>query len=229
MVAGRKWQFTARFRARAYGWRGSRLAISRLKEAVSEIKAVAKSDPVAGGDGAVLLMERIWPALQDIDSSSGALGTAVARTLDELIPILVEAPADHGTRSKWLDRLFEAVQDDGVQYLTPVEERWGEIARYPDLINEYADRLLEAVRLAWADRQSFQYVSGTGICLSCLLEAGRCTELAELLATRRMKFWSWHRFGAEALLRQGLWEEAIAFADSGRDGRNPSYDEISID
>ncbi len=74
MVAGRKWQFTARFRAKAYGWRGSSLAISRLKEAVSEIKAVAKSDPVAAGGGAVSLMERVWPAFQDIDTSSGALG-----------------------------------------------------------------------------------------------------------------------------------------------------------
>jgi hypothetical protein len=62
VVAERKWQFKARFRGKAYGWRGSRLAISRLKEAASEIKAAAKSDPVAAGDGAVSLMERIWPA-----------------------------------------------------------------------------------------------------------------------------------------------------------------------
>ena len=68
------------------------------------IKAAAKSDPVAAGDGAVSLMERIWPAFQDIDTSSGALGTAVARTLAELIPILVDAPADHATRSKWLEQ-----------------------------------------------------------------------------------------------------------------------------
>ena len=107
-MAERKWQFKTKFRAKAYGWRGSRLAISRLKEAVSEIKAAAKSDPVAAGDGAVSLMERIWPAFQDIDTSSGGLGTAVARTLEELIPILIDAPADHSTRSKWLARLFEA-------------------------------------------------------------------------------------------------------------------------
>jgi hypothetical protein len=229
MVAGRKWQFRARFRAKAYGWHGSSLAISRLKEAVSEIKAVAKSDPVAAGDGAVSLMERIWPALQDIDTSSGAVGTAVARTLDELIPILAAVPADHATRSEWLERLFEAVQDDGVQYLAPVEERWGEIARYPDLINDYADRLFDLVRVAWADQRSFQYVSGTTICLSCLLEAGRYAELAELLATRHMKFWSLHRFGAEALLKQGLWEKAIALADSVRDATNLRYNETSID
>jgi hypothetical protein len=113
VVAERKWQLKTMLRARVYGWRGSRLAISRLKEAASEIKAVSKSDPVAAGDGAVSLMERIWPAFQDIDASSGALGTAVARTLAELIPILIDAPADHATRSKWLERLFEAVQNDG--------------------------------------------------------------------------------------------------------------------
>ena len=35
-----------------------------------------------------------------------------------------------------LERLFEAVQSDGVEYLAPLEDRWGEIAEYPDLINE---------------------------------------------------------------------------------------------
>jgi len=216
VVSERKWQFKTKFRARAYGWRGSRLAISRLKEATSEIKAAAKSDPVAAGDGAVSLMERIWQALQDIDTSSGALGTAVARTLAELIPILIDAPADHATRSKWLERLFEAVQNDGVEYLAPVEDRWGEIARYPDLINEYADRLIGTTRRAWADHETFQHVIGTSICLSSLLEAGRYDELAELLATRRMKFWSWHRFGAEALARQGLWESEPKWAALAR-------------
>jgi hypothetical protein len=121
------------------------LAINRLKEAASEINAAAKSDPVAAGGAAVSLIERILPAFQDIDTSSGALGTAVARTLAELIPIVIDAPADHATR-KWLQRLFEAVQNDGVEYLAPVEDRWGEIARYPDLINEYADRLIGMVR-----------------------------------------------------------------------------------
>jgi hypothetical protein len=228
-VVERKWQFKTKFRAKAFGWRGSRLAISRLKEAVSEIKAAAKSDPVAASDGAVSLMERIWPAFQDIDTSSGALGTAVARMLDELIPILIDAPADHSTRSKWLKRLFEAVQDDGVQYLSPVENRFGEIARYPDLTNAYADELLPLLRQVWSDQKHFEYVSGTAICLSCLLEAGRYAELAVLLAKQRMKFWSWQWFGAEALLRQARWEEAVAFADSVRDARNPGYDKISID
>jgi hypothetical protein len=116
-----------------------------------------------------------------------------------LIPILTVASADHATRSKWLERLFEAVQNDGVEYLAPLEDRWGEIAQYPDLIDEYADRMIGMVRRAWADHQTFQHLIGTSVCLSCLLEGGRYDELHELLATRRMKSWSSHRFGAEAL------------------------------
>ena len=156
MASVRKWKFKTKFRANAYGWRASSLAIGRLKEAAAEIKSVAKSDPVGAGDGVVSLMERIWPAFQGIDTSSGALGAAVFRTVNELIPILTVESADHATRSKWLERLFEAVQNDGVEYLAPLEDRWGEIAQYPGLIDEYADRMIGMVRRAWADHQTFQ-------------------------------------------------------------------------
>src|SRR6202046_4624750 len=118
MASIHEWQFKRKFRTNAYGWRTSSLAVSRLKEAATEIRSVAKSDPVAAGDGVVSLMERIWPAFQGIDTSSGALGAAVFRTVNELIPILTVAPADHATRGKWLARLFKAVTKDSVENLT---------------------------------------------------------------------------------------------------------------
>lgn len=37
-----KWTFRARFRSCAFGWKASHLACKRLKEAVAEIKKVAK-------------------------------------------------------------------------------------------------------------------------------------------------------------------------------------------
>jgi len=51
MTSGHRWAFKARFRAGAYGWRGSALAGKRLKEAVREIRAVAKSDRVLAAEG----------------------------------------------------------------------------------------------------------------------------------------------------------------------------------
>src|SRR3981081_576044 len=95
--------------------------------------------------------------------------------------------------------------DDGVQYLSPVEDRWGEIAVYPELMAEYAERLRSLIRRVWVDEPPGGHVSGTAICLSCLLEAGRYGDLIELLACARRKWWYWHRFGAEALARQGAW------------------------
>lgn len=47
-----KWEFKARFRRHAFGWR-SQPAMMRVKEAVTEIKKVAKKDPVLAAEGAV--------------------------------------------------------------------------------------------------------------------------------------------------------------------------------
>ena len=120
-----KWTFTARFRRNAFGWRGSRLACQRIKEAVSEIKKVARKDTLLGAEGAIKFMEKLWPALQHVDSSSGALGTAVYNAMGVLVVIVIEAPVDEKTRSKWLDRLWEAFNDDGVGFLDVLGERWG--------------------------------------------------------------------------------------------------------
>jgi len=229
MASSPKWQFKTKFRANAYGWRGSKLAITRLKEAVREIRTVAKADPVAAGDGCVALMERLWPAFQHIDTSSGALGNAIHKALEELIPLLIAAPAGKDTRAKWLERLFEAVQEDGVDYLDPVAERWGEIARDPDLVNHYADMLLGRMREAWADRQRYNHVVGSKICLSCLLEAGRYEELRGLLALRPFRFWPDNRFEADALLRQGLWQEALAYAEASRSKTGGAFSDHAID
>lgn len=229
MAASHKWQFKSRFRANAYGWNGSRLATDRLKAAVAEIRSVAKSNPLMAGEGVVSLAERIWPSLQGIDSSSGALGSAVFRTLDDLLPIIIAAPACPETRGKWMARLFDAIQEDGVDYLAPIEERWGEIAQYPELMEEYANLLIVTIRNAWSNQDTFSHVSGTSICLSCLLELGRYNDLQELLGVRRVKFWPYHKYGAQALVRQGLWEAAIAFAEAARSQTNQSFYEEVID
>ena len=170
------WAFRAGMRRGALGWRGSAKAIDRLKQATSEIKAAAKTDPVRAGEGVVVLAERIWPAFEQIDTSSGALGTAVNRTLDELIPILIAAPADEPTRARWIDRLIDAIQDDGVDYLSPLAERFGSIAAYPALMNRLADDTIGVVRSAWT-AEGFAYAALAPVCLSCLLEAGRYDDL----------------------------------------------------
>ncbi len=85
MAKEHKWQFVAKFRTGAFGWRASRLAAQRLKEAVSEIRKAGRGDPVLAAEGAIKLIEKLWPALQQIDTSSGLLGGAVNSAVHEVI------------------------------------------------------------------------------------------------------------------------------------------------
>ena len=130
-----QWTFPARFRTNAFGWNGSSLACKRIKEAVSEIKKVTRKNPLLGAEGAVKLVEKFWPELQHVDSSSGALGNAVyyavfngtraclscllaAGRFQELLELIESAP-----RISWHNRKY------GVDALIAMGEK-GEAIEY---------------------------------------------------------------------------------------------------
>jgi hypothetical protein len=192
-----------------------------LKEAVAEIKKVARTDPVTAGDGVVNLMERIWPAFQDIDTSSGDLGGAVYWAQGELLPIAIDAPADRKTPDKWLDRLWQAIEDDGVDYLSLVQDRWGELCGSREVASCWADRFVGMLRTAWSDPEPGNYVRGTSVCLSSLLAAGRHQELFEVLSLQRFPFWHDRKFGVQAFLSEGRMDEALAYAEASRGLNQP--------
>ncbi len=54
-TAAHRWQFRARFRRHAFGWR-SQPAIQRIKEAVSEIERVARKDTGVTAEDAMLFL-----------------------------------------------------------------------------------------------------------------------------------------------------------------------------
>jgi hypothetical protein len=169
----------------------------------------------------VSLLERIWPAFQDIDTSSGALGGAVCWAQDELLPIAIEAPADRKTRDNWLDRLWQAIEDDGVNYLSLVEERWGELCRSREVASRWTDQLLGLLRTAWSDPRPGSYMRGATVCLSSLVTAGCHQELLEVLALQRFPSWHDRKFGMQALLSQGRIDEALAYAEDSRGLNQP--------
>ena len=105
-TGGHSWRFKTRFRRHAFGWK-SQPAITRLQEALSEIKQVARLEPILAAEGVIALLEHMSPALEHVDSSSGAIGGAVNRTIPELVPVIARAPTDVRTRAAWLDRLFD--------------------------------------------------------------------------------------------------------------------------
>lgn len=88
-----RWQFPSRIRPNTFSWRSSPTAAARIKGAVAEIKSVSRNDPAAAAEGAIRLIERLSPALEHVDSSSGALGSAFNRALEALVPIISAADA----------------------------------------------------------------------------------------------------------------------------------------
>src|SRR5258705_10151151 len=96
----------------------------------------------APSDGAVFLLEKLSPALEQVDSSSGALGTAVNRAIEALVPVIAGVDAPALMRERWLERLFDALQDDQMPYIERLGDRWGELCTTPEIASAWADRLL---------------------------------------------------------------------------------------
>ena len=219
-----KWKFTARFRRHAYGWRGSRTAVQRVKEAVSEIKTVARKDPLLGAEGAVLFLEKVPPALEQVDSSSGAIGTAVNNAIDALVQIVAKAPADKKVRNKWLKRLWKAIEEDGTPYIELLPEHWGVLCSSRELASHWADEFIDIVRIAWGpDPELRGYYKGTSACLSCLYAAGRYNEILDLLDLAPHKFWYDRKWGVMALAAMGKKAQAMQYAEDSRDRYTSPY------
>jgi hypothetical protein len=145
----------------------------------------------------------------------------VNKALDALIPIIIKAPADENTRNKWLDRLWQAMEDDGVDYLGPVGDRWGEVCGSVEVAGRWADDLVSTLRSCWSDPNPGNYFHGATACLSCLLVAGRHQELLELLELHRYPMWHYRRYGVEAFLALGKKAEAIQYAEASRGLNQP--------
>jgi hypothetical protein len=216
-----RWEFTRRLRKGAFGWR-SRPAIERVRQAVSEIKRIARRDPVLAAEGAVLFLERVSPALEHVDSSSGAIGTAVNHAIEELVAVIAGARVDAKTRERWLDRLWEAHASDAIPYIERLGDFWGEICVSPEIASAWADQLAPIVDMAFSpDPQRRGFFHGTTACLSALFRAGRHEEILALLQKDRLLFWPYREWGVRALAALGRPDEAIAYGEASR-GLNTS-------
>ena len=167
-MSAHKWQFASRFRRHAFGWR-SDTPVQRIKEAITEIKQVARKEPVIAAEGAIILLEKLSPALEQVDSSSGALGSAVNKAIDTLVPIIVKADVEPKLRQRWLERLWQALQDDEMPYIELLGDYWGELCVTPELASHWADEFLPVVESVWSPKASGHgFFKGTSACLASL-------------------------------------------------------------
>lgn len=222
-MSAHKWQFASRFRRHAFGWR-SDTPVQRIKEAISEIKQVARKEPVLAAEGAIILLEKLSPALEQVDSSSGALGSAVNKAIDTLVPIIIKADVDQKIRQRWLERLWQALQDDEMPYIELLGDYWGELCVTPELASQWADEFMPVVESVWSPKASGHgFFKGTSACLSALFAAGRYDELLTLIDKAPFKWWHDRRWGVKALSAMGKKAEAIRYAEESRGINDPGW------
>lgn len=209
-----KWQFAARFRSRAFGWRSDK-PIQRIKEALKEIKQVAKKEPEVAAAGAVLLLEKISPALEQVDSSSGAIGSWVNRAIETLVPIITKAPVPTSTRQLWLERLWQALQDDEMPYIELMGEYWGELCADAELATQWADTFSSGIELV-CNTPGFAYYKGTTAYFSSLYAADRHEELLAKLQKPTFSGWWYRQWGVRSLIALDRKAEALRYAESSK-------------
>jgi hypothetical protein len=209
-----RWEFKSRFRRHAFGWK-SQPAIQRVKQAVAEIKKVARRDPILGAEGAVLLLERVSPALEHVDSSSGAIGSAVNRAIEELVPIIQDAAAEASIRDGWLERLWDAHANDDIPYIERLGDFWGELCASRGVASRWADRLVPILEMSWSPDPNLRgYFHGTMACFSALLKAERYAQILAMLEKAPLKWWHNRQWGVRALVALGRHDDALLYAES---------------
>ena len=217
------WQFRSRLRHHAFGWR-SETPIQRIKEAISEIKQVARKEPVLAADGAVILLEKLSPALEQVDSSSGAIGSAVNRAIDAMVPIIAKANVEPQVRQRWLERLWEALQNDDMPYIEVLGDYWGELCVTPELALAWADEFQPLVEQEWSSQSSGHgFFKGTSACFAAMFAAGRYEQLLALLERAPFKWWYYRRWGVKALAAMGNKAEAVRYAEASRGLNDPGW------
>jgi len=208
------WQFAKSFRRNAFGWNSDK-PITRLKEALAEIKQMARAEPELAAEGAILLLEKLEPAFSNVDSSSGALGSAVNRGFEILVPLIAKPKVSERTRQLWLERLWKTLEEADMGYIDHLADHWGELCASSEMASQWADKFLPGLKKNWtAPKEDYSFYKGCTPCLSCLYAANRYDELLELLDLSTLNWWYDRRWGAKAWLAKGEPAKAIEYAEA---------------
>jgi hypothetical protein len=184
-----------------------------VREAVAEIQRAARRDPVLAGEGAVLFLEKVAPAIRNVDGSSGSMGFAVNNAVEDLVAVIAAAPAEDPLRRSWLERLWQAIQDDRIPYLETLGTYWDELCVKPEIGAAWADRLGELVALdPEFGRGPPGYGSAMHMLLGGMLRAGRTAEILEAIENGSKHLRCRRQWGVKALAAQGKVDEALAYA-----------------
>ena len=197
--------------------------IARMDKALAEIRAVAGRDAALAAEGAVVFVEKVFPAVRDAESSWGALGSAAYGAVEALVPIIAAAPVSDAVRTKWLDRLWEAIEVYDPRYLWPLGDHWGDLCVTPEFASRWADCHLPMLKdMADERRRGLgPYFTGASLCYSALFKAGRHNEILGLLEADPSPVWLYLIWGGRVLAARQQVDDAIAYLETRLDERAP--------
>lgn len=207
------WEFTRYFRAGVYKWNGTALASKRIKAAVGEINNVAKKDSVLAAEGAVKFIEKCWRAIEQIDSSSGAIGCAVNNALYDIAGLFGSAELPVKERLKLIERIWESWQEEGYGYYDVLSELWPKLCKDHEVMTCWADEFLPVVQHVFSSTEPRGFFKGTRPCLACLFETGRYDEIIEMLKNKERLQFDYRKFEVMIAAARGNIEGALEVLD----------------
>ncbi|MGZ8172274.1 MULTISPECIES: hypothetical protein [Methylobacter] len=146
----------------------------------------------------------------------------VNRAIETLVPIIAKAKVEQPVRDRWLERLWDAIQNDQMPYIESLGDYWGELCMTPDTSSRWADEFLPVIERMWSHQSSGHgHFSGMAACFSALYTAGRYPDLLTLLDKAPFTMWWYRRWGVKALVAMGKKAEAIRYAEETKGINGP--------
>jgi hypothetical protein len=124
-------------------------------------------------------------------------------------------------REAWLERLFDALQEDRMPYIEHLGDFWGQLCVTPSIASAWAERLLETTTRVLGPDGHGEFFTGTTACLSALYGAQRYDELIWLVDNARFAWSDYSRWGVDALMAQGRPAEALRYAQASLESNVP--------
>jgi hypothetical protein len=199
---------------------GERELVSDVRRAVRDLEREARQDAYGAGRGAVLVLERLFEVLAEVEVHGDPHRADLGHAVERLVDMAAGAPASEHERWRWLTRLQGVLTTERLwrEPLEPAWTRWGDLCARPDLASRWADRLVRQYHAACRGGQRHRDRRTLCAGLSALIAAGRHEEVLAELALEPALDILWSQHGIAALVALGRCEEARALADRLRGG-----------
>jgi hypothetical protein len=139
----------------------------------------------------------------------------VNRAIDTLVPIIAKAPIAPSVRQQWLQRLWQALQDDNVPYIEGLGDYWGELCAGAKCASQWADEFRPSIEQV-SQASGYAHFKGSNAYLSSLYAAGRHEELLAMLEKPYFSGWWYRQWGVQALLAMDRKANALRYAEDSK-------------